>query len=91
MLHYSHPAIADLRQLRTYIAQHNPSAAKQVAETLLKRIELLKEFPNLGHPVSAAPDPDSVRDCVFGRYVVRYAKREGGIVILRIWHHAQDR
>ncbi|MDQ6965969.1 MAG: ribbon-helix-helix domain-containing protein [Mariprofundaceae bacterium] len=41
----------------------------------------------MGRPVAAAPDPDIVRDMVFGNHTVRCAIHGQMLTILRIWHH----
>lgn len=88
---YAQLAVADLQRLRAFIAEHAPDAAERIANELIQRIELLREFPDIGRVVEAAPDPETVRDLVFGRYIVRYAKTANAIIVLRIWHHAEAR
>lgn len=88
---YSEPAIGDLLRLKAFIAENNVDAASRIAQELVERIENLLKFPYMGKPVALAPDPHSIRDMVFGRYVVRYAVRQDVLVILRIWHHAEQR
>jgi len=83
---YTDEAIDDLKRLREFIAVHNPSAAVRVATELVSKIELLPDFPEMGTPVEKAPVPDSVRDMVFGKYVVRYSVHASAIIILRVWH-----
>ena len=83
---YTDEAIEDLKRLREFIAVHNPSAAARIATELVGRIELLPDFPKVGTPVEMAPVPGSVRDMVFGRYVVRYSLHTSAIIILRVWH-----
>lgn len=91
ILVYAPEAIDDLVRLRAFIAEHDPDAAARVATNLLTRIEKLCAFPQMGRAVGLAPDPDTVRDVVFDNYVVRYAVHEAAIVVLRIWHHREDR
>lgn len=88
---YSQDAVADLLRLRSFIAEHDPDAAARVARRLLERIENLCHFPQLGHSVEQAPVPDTVRDMVFGRYIVRYSVHEDALAVLRIWHHYENR
>lgn len=38
-----------------------------------------------------APQPDAVSDFVTGRYVVRYSVHDTALVILRLWHHYENR
>ena len=75
---YTDHAIADLQRLKEFIAIHNPSAAA-----------ILAESPHIGSPVKMAPVPDSVRDMVFSKYVVRYSVHTNVIVVLRVWHELE--
>ena len=83
---YTDEAIDDLKRLREFIAMHNPTAAARIATELVGKIELLPDFPKMGAPVEMAPVPDSVRDMVFGKYVVRYSVHASAIIVLRVWH-----
>ncbi|WP_417582779.1 type II toxin-antitoxin system RelE/ParE family toxin [Nitrincola sp.] len=83
---YTDEAIEDLKRLREFIAIHNPAAASRVAAELVGKIELLPDFPKMGTPVDFAPVPDSVRDMIFGKYVVRYSVHASAVIILRVWH-----
>jgi plasmid stabilization system protein ParE len=75
-----------LKRIREFIAIHNPSTAARIAAELIGKIELLPNFPKLGVPVEVAPVPESVRDIVFGKSVVRYSVHASAIIVLRIWH-----
>ncbi len=90
-LHYSADAVEDLRRLRSFIASKNPDSARRIGRELAQRLESLPDFPRMGRPVSQAPDPETIRDLVFGDYVVRYSLHEATIVVLRIWHHFEER
>lgn len=83
---YTEEAIADLKRLREFIANHDPSAAARIAAELVGKIELLPGFPTMGSAVEMAPVPDSIRDMVFGKYLVRYSVHANVIIILRVWH-----
>ncbi|KPQ20225.1 type II toxin-antitoxin system RelE/ParE family toxin [Halomonas sp. HL-93] len=82
---YTDEAIGDLIRLREFIAVHNPTAAARIASELVGKIELLPDSFNMGTPVEMAPVPDSVRNMVFGKYVIRYSIHASAIIILRIW------
>ena len=88
---YAEPALEDLKRLKDFIDQKNADAAMRVTEELVERIEKLLIFPQMGKPVVLAPDPNVIRDMVFGKYIVRYAYRSEVVAILRIWHHAEQR
>ncbi len=83
---YTDEAIEDLKRLREFIAVHNPTAATRIASELVGKIELLPDFPKMGTPVEIAPVPGSIRDMIFGKYVVRYSAHASVIIILRVWH-----
>lgn len=83
---YTDVAIEDLKRLRAFIAVHNPPTAARVAAELVDRIRLLPDFPEMGTPVELAPIPGSIRDIVFGRYVVRYSVHASAVIVLRVWH-----
>ena len=87
---YTDEAIGGLKRLREFIAVHNPSAAGNIAAELIAKIELLPELPRMGSQVKLAPVPDSIRDMVFGKYVVRYSVHANTIIILRVWHELED-
>lgn len=88
---YSQEAVADLVRLRSFIAAHDPGAASRIASDLVTRIQNLCAFPQIGRSVPQAPEPESVRDFIFGKYVVRYVVRGQSLVVLRIWHHYESR
>lgn len=88
---YSEQAVADLERLRVFIAQHSPEAASRIGGELVERIEHLKLFPEMGRRVEQAPDPDTVRDAIFGNHVVRYVFYRQTVAILRVWHHYEFR
>jgi plasmid stabilization system protein ParE len=83
---YTNDAIDDLKRIREFIAVHSPSAAATIATELVGKIELLPDFPKMGTRVEMAPVPDSLRDAVFGKYIVRYSVHASTIIILRVWH-----
>ena len=83
---YSQDAVADLVRLRQFIAQHDPKAAARIAAGLIARMDALLAFPAMGRNVPQAPSPESVRDLIVGKYVVRYAQLGSVLVVLRVWH-----
>ncbi|MDZ7925455.1 MAG: type II toxin-antitoxin system RelE/ParE family toxin [Marinagarivorans sp.] len=88
---YSEESVADLVRLREFIAAQDPLAAARVATELIACIENLRLFPTMGRAVELAPDPKAIRDAIFGKYVIRYAVHTESVLILRIWHHYEDR
>jgi addiction module RelE/StbE family toxin len=87
---YTDDAVDDLKRLKDFIDVHNPAAAARIARKLVEKIDMLSDHPKLGAPVNMAPDPESLRDMVFGKYVVRYSVHSHTVVILRVWHSLED-
>ena len=87
---YSVEAVDDLVRLRAFIAEHNPHSANRVSSELVARIGQLCAFPEMGRQVPQSPTT-SIRDFVFGKYIVRYAIHADAITILKIWHHYESR
>jgi len=88
-LQFSKAALNDLVRLRAFIAEHNPTAARQVAKRLRGAISNLTDAPKIGRPVEGFPG--EIRELIFGRYVVRYEVRRTTLYILRIWHGKEER
>ena len=88
---YSADAVQDLIRLRKFIAEESPSAANRISSDLIKRIDYICKFPSMGRPVQLAPDPTTIREMIYGKYIVRYAPREDAVIILRIWHQLENR
>jgi toxin ParE1/3/4 len=81
------PAAADdLEQIRGYIANDNPDAAKRVADTLLSAIQGLTQAPSRGRP-GRWPN---TRELVVPPYIIPYRVRDQTVEILRIFHSARE-
>lgn len=85
-IRFTAEAIQDLDRLRAFVEAKNPHAARRIAAELLDGIGNLARFPDLGLPVSRAPDPRRIRDLFVGAYTIRYLRQDSAIIILRIWH-----
>lgn len=78
----------DLRALRAYIAEENPSAARQVAQRIQQAVALLADQPGIGRPGRV---PDTRELVITGTpYIAAYRVVGNTIVILRVLHGAQQ-
>ena len=68
------------------IQQDNPTAARNVAQAVIDRIEQLVTLPGLGRP----GEVKGTRELVSSPYVVVYRSTDEIVEILHIWHGAQD-
>jgi len=85
---WSRRAAADLRELRAYIGQDAPAAAKATAEKIIETVEAtIPGNPQIGRPGRVS----GTRELVLGRtpYIVPYRIRAGSIIILRVLHGAR--
>ena len=79
-----------LRDIHDYIAQNDPQAAIRVVEGIHERVQLLRQFPELGHRYGGDPDQD-VRVLLYGHYRIAYLiKPDGNLDILGVFHGALD-
>jgi toxin ParE1/3/4 len=69
-----------------HIQEDNPSAAPNVAQTVIDRIERLAKFPSLGRP----GEVKGTRELISAPYVVVYRFTDEIVEILYVWHGAQD-
>jgi toxin ParE1/3/4 len=87
-LRWTTPAADDLYQIVRRIQKENPSAAREVAQTLYDGCGRLREFPRLARKGRI----EGTRELVFASlpYIVVYRVQDQSVEILRIYHCAQD-
>jgi len=81
-------ALRDLQQIGQYIAREDAAAAERFRNTIVRRIDLLRQFPE-----SARPRPEfgpGIRTIPIGRYIVILRVELPKVVVLRIIHGARD-
>ncbi len=86
LLRWTTEAVDQLEAAVKHIQQDNPTAARNVAQAVIDRIEQLASFPGLGRP----GEVKGTRELVSPPYVVVYRSTEEFVEILHIWHGAQD-
>ena len=80
----------DLRDLSTYIAEANTSAARRFVQSIFESVERLIDFPDSGRIVPEFNDP-SIREIVRKpcRIVYRIQSEKEMVEIVRVWHAAR--
>ena len=83
-------ADADLANIVTYIARHNPKAAEKLGNLLIARAESLARFPEMGRVVPEFQDKN-LREIVIRSYRIIYRLRQvnQSVEIVRFWHGAR--
>lgn len=82
-------AISDLINLRRYIAQDKPVAARKMAEKIKTDTRILLDYPDAGRPGRV----EGTRELVIAGtpYYVPYRVKKQRIEILRVLHGAMKR
>jgi toxin ParE1/3/4 len=81
---WTEPALLDLLDLRTYLANDNPVAAARQVAYVLATVKRLSDFPEIGRPGRR----EGTRELVVGRtpYIVPYRIVPDRIDVLRVLH-----
>ena len=78
-------AVDDLRSIRDYIGQFNPSAAARLAARLIATAESLRDYSERGRKARGKQ-----RELVVvWPYIIRYRIEDERVVILRVRHGAR--
>lgn len=79
-----------LQDIYQYIAQDNPSAARDVIEGIYQKAQLLRESPLLGYKHESWPEWE-VRILLYGHYRIAYLiKKSNDIDVLGVFHGAME-
>ena len=81
-------AEADLREIWTYVAENNPSAADKLLRELLQKIRLLADNPELGKDRSEIIV--NLRSFPVRKYIVFYSLNEDTVEIYRVLHASRN-
>jgi toxin ParE1/3/4 len=85
---WSRTAVADLEEVRRYIADDDPKAAQDIARRILEAVEQLAAFPMSGR---AGRVPDTRELVVTGTpFVIPYTVRGKRIEIAAVLHSAHQ-
>jgi plasmid stabilization system protein ParE len=79
-----------LQDIHDYIAATNPRAAARVVEGIYEKVQLLRQFPELGYRYDRHPT-QHIRILLYGHYRIAYLlKPDDNIDILGVFHGALD-
>ena len=87
-LPWSPLAIDRVSEIAEYIARDNPAAAEGWIDTLFKKVEELKAFPESGRVVPETNNK-GIRELIFGNYRIIYRIEERRLSILTVRHGKQ--
>ena len=83
---FSAAALRDLKRLREFLQPKNPTAAKHAATAIIKTIQGLTAYPEIGRQTGNLYERELMID--FGRdgYVALYRYNAGTVVVLAVRH-----
>ena len=80
----------DLRLQIDWLTDRSPRSARKAIRAIFDAISRLKSHPLSGRVIAGGERETQVRFGLFG-FVVRYEVRRDEVVIVRVFHRAQDR
>jgi len=88
---WSDAAIADLHDICSYIARHDPQAALRMGHGILDHVRILASFPLIG-PTYPRGVRGPLREIVYRSYRIFYDVSEASrcVEILHVWHGARE-
>lgn len=87
---WSDRAIADLSEIRDYIAEDSESRAVTFLQRLFSAIEHLEHFPDSGRRVPEAPELPELRELLVEKYRVVYRRLAHRVEMVLIVHGQRD-
>jgi toxin ParE1/3/4 len=76
-------AIERVSEIVEYIAQDNPGAAENRVNTVFRKVEELKEFPESSRVVPET-DNQSIRELLYGNYRIIFRVEENRLSVLTV-------
>jgi toxin ParE1/3/4 len=87
-IRWSPLAIDRVSEIAGYIAQDNPVAAQSWVNTVFKKVEELKAFPESGRIVPEVNNK-TIRELIYGNYRIVYRVEQSTLSILTVRHGKQ--
>jgi len=84
-------AISDVQEIKVYIAEDSPEAAKKIGNLIFTKIEKLADFPNMGASLSSKINiKTDYRYLVCGVYLIFYKIEGEFISVNRVLNGMRD-
>jgi plasmid stabilization system protein ParE len=81
---WSHRSVADLVEIRAYIATDSPAWADLTVRRLVASAERLRDYPDSGRMVPERQSPD-IREVLSGSFRIVYRRNAGGVEIVTVF------
>ncbi len=83
------PAVDDLESIRDYIGKDSEIYATSFIEKILKSVDILENFPEIGRKVPEANDPN-IRELIFQNYRIMYRIHHDAVQIIAVIRGSRD-
>ncbi|MDO9462911.1 MAG: type II toxin-antitoxin system RelE/ParE family toxin [Deltaproteobacteria bacterium] len=87
-IEWAKPALLDLESIRDYIRRDSDYYAARFVERIIKAVESLEGFPEMGRSVPEA-EKENIRELLFYNYRIMYRVEAERILILTVIHGAR--
>ena len=89
-IRWTNEAVNWLRDIFEYISQENPKAAHKVVEGIYDKVQILSDYPNIGHLYRKETEGE-IRILLYGHYRITYLlKSNESVDILGVFHSAME-
>jgi toxin ParE1/3/4 len=89
MVTWTRPATADLKAIHDFIAPDSKYYAKTVTRDIIRKADILNEFPKIGRVVPETDD-ENIREVFAYSYRIVYEIKSDIVYILAIIHGKRD-
>jgi len=89
-LEFTEEASNDIEHIQRFLIAAEAANHQQIVGDIVSSADRLLTFPRLGVKVSAANNPDLIRDYYYKTFVLRYLLTPARIYILRVWHQREN-
>jgi plasmid stabilization system protein ParE len=88
-LRWTDEAVRWLEEIRDYIAQDDPAAARRVIAGIYERAQVLRDYPAIGYKYRDEAEGE-IRILLYGHYRIAYLIKYDVAEILGIFHGAMN-
>jgi plasmid stabilization system protein ParE len=81
---WSFEARVDFEAVLLARRERSLGSAKELRETLLRAVDRLRDYPDLGRDITVAGPPGAYRRLVSGVYLIDYRHIEDTVIVLQI-------
>lgn len=86
---WSPRSVADLEEIRGYIASDSPAWAELTVRRLVASVERLRDFPDSGRIVPERRSPD-LREVLYGAFRIVYRRKSDVVEVVTVFRGTRE-